>query len=105
MRQLVVSEKDTLLAFLYKSLTDMKQMRIKTYFENGCVAINGQPTTQYNHPLVPGDTITLETKRESHTLFEAKIKVVHEDEDIIVIDKPHGLLTVGTDKIRQNTAY
>ena len=33
------------------------------------------------------------------------IKIVHEDRDILVIDKPPGLLTMGTETEKENTAY
>lgn len=33
------------------------------------------------------------------------IKIVYEDRDILVIDKPPGLLTMGTDTDKENTAY
>lgn len=33
------------------------------------------------------------------------IEILHEDRDILVVDKPPGLLTIGTDKERVRTAY
>lgn len=33
------------------------------------------------------------------------LAIIHEDQDILVVDKMSGLLTVSTDKIRENTAY
>ncbi len=33
------------------------------------------------------------------------ISILHEDKDILVINKVSGLLTMGTDKIKENTAY
>ncbi|MDA0745053.1 MAG: RluA family pseudouridine synthase [bacterium] len=33
------------------------------------------------------------------------LSILYEDRDILVVDKVHGLLTIGTDKIRENTAY
>ncbi|MCB2228913.1 MAG: RluA family pseudouridine synthase [Desulfarculaceae bacterium] len=33
------------------------------------------------------------------------LSIIHEDHDILVVDKMSGLLTVSTDKIRENTAY
>jgi RluA family pseudouridine synthase len=33
------------------------------------------------------------------------IVIIHEDEDILVVDKPPGLLTMGTDKEKSRTAY
>lgn len=33
------------------------------------------------------------------------LPIIYEDHDIIVVDKRHGLLTIGTDTVRDNTAY
>ena len=33
------------------------------------------------------------------------ISILHEDRDILVVDKISGLLTMGTDKVKENTAY
>lgn len=38
--------------------------------------------------------------------FQPKgISVLYEDRDLLVVDKENGLLTVGTDKVREQTAY
>jgi len=34
-----------------------------------------------------------------------KLKIIHEDDEIIVINKPSGLLTIATDKEKVHTAY
>jgi len=33
------------------------------------------------------------------------IRIIHEDDDILVVDKPSGLLTMGTDKKKSRTVY
>jgi len=33
------------------------------------------------------------------------VTILHEDRDILVVDKPPGLLTIGTDRIREGTLY
>lgn len=40
-----------------------------------------------------------------HKLLPKGIVIIHEDKDILVIDKPPGLLTMGTDKEKERTAY
>jgi 23S rRNA pseudouridine1911/1915/1917 synthase len=37
--------------------------------------------------------------------FPAALRLVHEDDDLIVVDKPPGLLTIATAQERQRTAY
>ena len=33
------------------------------------------------------------------------LSILYEDQDILVVDKTDGLLTVSTEKVRENTAY
>ena len=40
-----------------------------------------------------------------HRLLPKGIVIVYEDKDILVVDKPPGLLTIGTDKEKSRTAY
>jgi len=40
-----------------------------------------------------------------HRLLPKGIVIIYEDRDIIVVDKPPGLLTIGTDKEKSRTAY
>jgi tRNA pseudouridine32 synthase/23S rRNA pseudouridine746 synthase/23S rRNA pseudouridine1911/1915/1917 synthase len=40
-----------------------------------------------------------------HRLLPKGIVIIYEDRDILVVDKPPGLLTVGTDKEKSRTAY
>jgi 23S rRNA pseudouridine1911/1915/1917 synthase len=37
--------------------------------------------------------------------FPPALRLVHEDEDLLVVDKPPGLLTVATERERERTAY
>jgi len=44
--------------------------------------------------------------KEPNTRFLPKgLVILHEDRDILVVDKPSGLLTMGTDKEKSRTAY
>jgi 23S rRNA pseudouridine1911/1915/1917 synthase len=38
-------------------------------------------------------------------VFPAALRLVHEDDDLMVVDKPAGLLTIATERERQHTAY
>jgi RluA family pseudouridine synthase len=40
-----------------------------------------------------------------HKRLPKGIVIIHEDKDILVVDKPPGLLTIGTDKEKSRTAY
>ncbi len=40
-----------------------------------------------------------------HTVLPKGIVIIYEDKEILVVDKPPGLLTIGTDKEKSRTAY
>ncbi len=43
--------------------------------------------------------------REFKVFYNRRLKIVYEDDDIIVVNKGYGLLSMGTDKIKEGTAY
>src|SRR5206468_11413057 len=45
------------------------------------------------------------TLRADAPAFPSALRLVHEDADLIVVDKPPGLLTVATERARRRTAY
>ena len=44
-------------------------------------------------------------KRSRPGLLASGLVILHEDQDILVVDKPAGLLTIGTEKDKVHTAY
>lgn len=105
MNSYTVKEPSALLPYLLKTLQDYKRTKIKKLLQSKSIAVNGKITTQFDQLLSVGDKIEIHSHRESRDLFTSEIKVVYEDEQIIVVDKPSGLLTVSTDKVRKNTAF
>lgn len=105
MQCFTVQEENKLLPYLFKILKEYKRTKIKKLLQSRSIAINQKVTTQFDHPLKVGDKIQIHTQKESHDLFKSEIKIVYEDEQIIVVDKPSGLLTVSNDKVRENTAF
>ncbi|MBI4372221.1 MAG: RluA family pseudouridine synthase [Candidatus Omnitrophica bacterium] len=102
-----VRENTQLLTFLIKTLADYKRNKIKNLLKFKSVFVNGASVTQFNHALVSGDQVSIETdkKAKGKPLREFGIQIVHEDEAVIVIEKPAGLLTVSTEKVREKTAF
>ena len=96
-----------LLVWLFDVLQPMKRSRVKQLLQQGCVHVNGTPTTQHNHPLKPGDRVTLSRlgTAKSNSLRDANVHIVFEDEHLVAIDKPTGLLTVATESERMDTAF
>ncbi|MCI8999226.1 MAG: RluA family pseudouridine synthase [Muribaculaceae bacterium] len=91
--------------FLMESMPQRKRTVIKNLLAHNQVAINGIPTTQFNTQLAAGDEVKVNLSREFRVFYNRRLKLVYEDDDIIVVNKGYGLLSMGTDKIKEGTAY
>ena len=94
-----------LLDFLLASMPQRKRTAVKALLKHNQVAVNGMPTTQFDHELTEGDEVKVNLTREFHVFYNRRVKLVYEDDDIIVIEKGYGLLSVSTEKVKDGTAY
>lgn len=100
-----VSEPARLLDFLFAAMPDRKRTTVKDYLKHRQVMAGGTVTTQWDTPLEPGTEVRVNTSREFQVFSNPRLKIVYEDDDIIVVNKGYGLLSVGTDTKREGTAY
>jgi len=94
-----------LMEFLINSMPERKRTTIKKFLSHNQIAVNGIPTTQFDTPLTPGDEVKVNLSREFKLFYNRRMKLVYEDDDIIVVNKGYGLLSMSTDKIKEGTAY
>lgn len=94
-----------LLDFLFASMPDRKRTPVKNMLRYGQVRVNGTPTTQYDMQLQPGDTVDINLTRAFQVFSHRRLKIVYEDDDILVVEKGYGLLSMGTGKSGEETAY
>ncbi len=72
----------------------LKQFKnYKTLLKNGSVLVNNKVITKYDYKLKINDEITINKYNKSKN-----IKIIYEDKDIIVVDKPYNLLTISNGK-------
>lgn len=100
--KLVVEKEAELLDYLYNNI-EMPKKRIKQYLQHGSIYVNNNKTTKFNYKLVPGMNIVIDTS--SKNIKTLPFEIVFEDEHIIVVNKPSGLLTIATDKEKERTLY
>lgn len=94
-----------LLEFLIAAMPTRKRTNIKELLKHSQVAVNGVPVTRHDTPLNAGDTVKVNLVREFRVFYHRRLKLVYEDDDIIVVNKGYGLLSMGTDRIKDGTAY
>lgn len=95
-----------LLPFLYKALSNRSRNSVKSILGRGQVSINNKTTTQFNDPLYPGNFVSI-LKNEAAKRIGALIgiDIVYEDDDLIMINKEEGLLSVATEKEKDFTVH
>jgi 23S rRNA pseudouridine1911/1915/1917 synthase len=87
------SDGERLDTFLARSQTDLSRSRVQRLIEEGHVTVDGR-SPKASLKLVTGQTVVLEIPPPTPTELRPEsipLTVVHEDEDIIVIDKPSGM--------------
>jgi 23S rRNA pseudouridine1911/1915/1917 synthase len=96
-----------LLAYLFAHWADVKKKQVRLWLKHQAVTVNGRPITQFNHPLVPGDTVAIRADRFAvpKTVLASGMKVFFEDATLIVIEKPENLLSVASLAEDEKTAY
>jgi len=100
-----VTEPTELLKFLIENIQGKSRNNIKSILVRRLVSVDNQIQTQYNFPIKKGQVIKIFSgKPEEKTRYHG-VKILFEDEHIIVIEKEAGLLSIATNKERQLTAY
>lgn len=97
-----------LLEFIASALPDAKRGDLKKWLRFGHFAVDGQVTSAFDAPVAPGAVVELNLTRPFVVFRHPRLKLVYEDDDIIVVDKGYGLLSVDTDTSRKShveTAY
>jgi 23S rRNA pseudouridine1911/1915/1917 synthase len=94
-----------LLEFLIASMPQRKRTNVKELLKHHQVAVNGTPITQFDFPLGAEDKVEVNLTREFKVFSNRRVKLVYEDDAVMVIEKGYGLLSMGTDKTKDGTAY
>jgi 23S rRNA pseudouridine1911/1915/1917 synthase len=81
--------------------------KVKQLLKHRAIAVNRKVVTGHDHLLSAGDIVTLDSKPEpgKDILEKYDIEVLHEDDAVMVINKPSGLLTIATENEKRETAY
>jgi 23S rRNA pseudouridine1911/1915/1917 synthase len=82
---------------------DASRRSLRQWLAGSRVRVNGAIVLRGDVELDPGDRVELTSAAPPEC--PAPLRLVHEDDHILVIDKPPGLLTIATDRERERTAY
>lgn len=99
------TENSRLLDFLFASMPQRKRTNVKELLRHNQVKVNDEVVTQFDLPISPADSVFVNLTREFPRFYNRRLKIVYEDDDIIVVNKGYGLLSMGNDKVKDGTAY
>ena len=94
-----------LLEFLFAKMPDRKRTNVKELLKYDQVMVNGKVTRQFDMGLDEGDEERGNLTRAFVTFYNRRVQLVYEDDDILVVNKGYGILSIGNDKIKDGTAY
>lgn len=98
-------EDTTLLNFLFTAMPQRKRTNVKELLQHNQIKVNNLVVTQFDTPISPADTIYVNLTREFPRFYNRRLSIVYEDDDIVVVNKGYGLLSMGNDKVKEGTAY
>ena len=96
-----------LFAFLLACCPEAKRTTVRQWLKYGSVQVNGRPVTRSAYTLRIGDVVLIRAKGEVRRarLLPPGMTVLFEDTSLVVIEKPESLLSMGSAKERNVTAY
>jgi len=95
----------TLMEFLLGTYNDRSRTTVKSYLSHGQVAVNGVTETRFDTPLTAGDKVRVIFGHIEKPFIHKMLRIVYEDDCLIVIDKRNGLLSMASESERVKTAY
>ena len=95
-----------LMSFLLSKLGGMTRTSVKQLLSQRRVTVNAGIQTRHDTPVKPGDMVQINQGRGNVELRHPKLRVIYEDNALIVVEKKNGLLTVPYNpKSSEMTAY
>jgi 23S rRNA pseudouridine1911/1915/1917 synthase len=104
-RKLTVKEESTLLPFLLSILKDQSKTSVKALLHHGQIYLNKLKTTTATTPVAPGDEVFISYEKGKPEFNNPLLNIIWEDDDLIVVNKREGLLSVANAKVKERTAY
>jgi len=100
-----VTENSELMKFLIEKFPEKSRTTIKSLLAHKQITVDDMVTTKFDHLLSRGQMVFLNKKKSDEKPRFRGMRIVHEDADVIVIDKASGLLSMASETEKTKTAY
>ena len=105
MEKFISNTEDILINVLRNNLSKYSKNNIKSFLSKEMVLVNNNVQTRYDFLVHKTDTIEIRETKIRVSKIKSNLNIIYEDDDIIVINKPAGLLTIATSKEKEYTLY
>lgn len=99
-----VKTKSSLIEYLkHIGITRTKSRQL---LRHRAIGVNGKEVKSLDHILLKGDRVSIsKDKKSAEKVLPRGIKLIYEDDVLIIVEKPYGLLTIATDTEKTKTLY
>ena len=106
-REFHVASGCELLPFLLGPPIGLSRKQAKDLLKFHAVTVRGKTRVRHDTQLEPGDIVEIAARRQvgDRSLERVGLRIVHIDDAIVVIDKPVGLLSMGSEREKEKTAH
>ena len=92
--QMNVQDDAPLLEWLLENVKQSKS-KIKATLQNRGIKVNNRTVTQFDFALHKGDKVSVSTSKKNDQFQSKYVKLVYEDRYLVVVEKSHGILSMG----------
>ena len=107
-RQFRVASRCELLPYLIGLPLGLSRKEVKDLLRFRAATVKGKPALRHDTVLMPGDVVTIAATRKptrAAALDRHGLAIVHLDDAVAVVEKPAGLLSMGSEREKEKTAY
>ena len=106
-RQFRVESRCELLNYLLGPPAELSRKEAKQLLLFGAVKVQHRQRVRHDTKLEPGDVVTISAgkRRPDADVALHGLRIVHLDEAVIIVDKPTGLLSMGSAREKERTAH
>lgn len=98
-----VNKESTLFEFLLQAFHGKSKTSIKQLLSNKLVQVDGKYQTHVSFALKPGNTVVVGKKEAKQVKLPFRLNILFEDDHLIAVQKPEGLLCNATEKEKVKT--
>ncbi len=105
--QFRVASKCELLPYLISLPLGLSRKQAKDLLRFRAVKIRRKAKVRHDTQLEPGDIVTIAARKQvrNAAFVHHGLRIVHLDDAVVVVDKPAGLLSMGSEREKERTAH